>query len=39
LIIEAENYLKSNTDLLKKTKILKWKTKQWGEIPADYGRK
>lgn len=21
------------------TKILKWKTKEWGEIPADYGRK
>lgn len=21
------------------TRILKWETKQWGEIPADFGRK
>lgn len=39
LIIEAENYLKSNSQLLKSVQILKWETKQWGEIPADYGRK
>lgn len=39
LIIEAENYLKSNTELMNKVRILKWETKQWGEIPADYGRK
>lgn len=39
LIIDAENYLKSNSQLLQKVQILKWETKQWGEIPADYGRK
>ncbi|KAA4075898.1 ribonuclease H, partial [Bacteroides ovatus] len=21
------------------TRILKWETKEWGEIPADFGRK
>lgn len=39
LIIQAESYLKMNDEILKKTKILKWETKLWGEIPADYGRK
>jgi len=32
----AENWLKENTY---NTKILKWETKAWGEIPADFGRK
>lgn len=36
LIARAENWLKSNTYT---TKILKWETKAWGEIPADFGRK
>ncbi|WP_298365178.1 ribonuclease H family protein [uncultured Lutibacter sp.] len=32
----AEKWLKENTYT---TKILKWETKVWGEIPADFGRK
>lgn len=32
----AEKWLKDNTYT---TKILKWETKAWGEIPADFGRK
>jgi len=36
LIRRAENWLKNNSY---KTKILKWETKAWGEIPADFGRK
>jgi ribonuclease HI len=36
LIIRAENWLKNNTY---PNKILKWETKAWGEIPADFGRK
>jgi len=32
----AENWLANNTYT---TKILKWDTKNWGEIPADFGRK
>nr|WP_321405798.1 ribonuclease H family protein [uncultured Carboxylicivirga sp.] len=32
----AEAWLKSNSYT---TKILKWDTKNWGEIPADFGRK
>lgn len=36
LIERAENWLKSNTW---KNKILKWDTENWGEIPADFGRK
>ncbi|HZH70035.1 MAG TPA: RNase H family protein, partial [Flavobacteriaceae bacterium] len=36
LIIRAEHWLKSNTYT---TKIVKWETKAWGEIPADFGRK
>jgi len=36
LITRAENWLKSNTF---KTRIIKWETKAWGEIPADFGRK
>ena len=36
LIDRAESWLK-NTDF--STKIIKWPTQQWGEIPADFGRK
>ena len=36
LIDRAILWLKSNTY---QTEILKWKTKIWGEIPADFGRK
>ncbi|HTP00512.1 MAG TPA: ribonuclease H family protein [Anaerolineales bacterium] len=34
-IAEAEKWLR----FLTKRKVLKWDTKAWGEIPADYGRK
>ncbi len=36
LVSRAENWLKINKF---PTKILKWETKAWGEIPADFGRK
>jgi ribonuclease HI len=36
LIARAEQWLKKNTY---NTEIIKWKTKAWGEIPADFGRK
>jgi ribonuclease HI len=36
LINRAENWLKNNEY---ENKILKWETKAWGEIPADFGRK
>ena len=36
LIARAENWLKSNRY---NTPIVKWETKAWGEIPADFGRK
>lgn len=36
LIKRAEKWLKENKYT---TRILKWETKQWGEIPADFGRK
>jgi len=36
LILRAENWLKNNTF---NTKVVKWETKAWGEIPADFGRK
>ncbi len=36
LIGRAENWLKTHEV---KTKIIKWETAQWGEIPADFGRK
>ncbi len=35
-IKRAEKWLKENTY---KNPILKWETKAWGEIPADFGRK
>lgn len=36
LISRAVNWLKTNTY---QTEIIKWETKAWGEIPADFGRK
>ncbi|MCP4439614.1 MAG: ribonuclease H [Aureispira sp.] len=36
LVARAEKWLKSNTYT---TTILKWQTRDWGEIPADFGRK
>jgi ribonuclease HI len=36
LIVRAENWLKKNSYT---TKVVKWETKAWGEIPADFGRK
>lgn len=36
LIERAEKWLKTHTY---KTQILKWNTAEWGEIPADFGRK
>ncbi|WMX12236.1 MULTISPECIES: viroplasmin family protein [unclassified Aureispira] len=36
LITRGENWLKNNSF---ETEILKWETKAWGEIPADFGRK
>jgi len=36
LILRAENWLQQNSF---KNPILKWETKVWGEIPADFGRK
>ncbi|WP_299223301.1 ribonuclease H family protein [uncultured Psychroserpens sp.] len=36
LVDRAVNWLNNNTY---KTTIVKWETKAWGEIPADFGRK
>ncbi|MDD4406203.1 MAG: ribonuclease H, partial [Massilibacteroides sp.] len=36
LIERAEKWLTSNTYT---TKVMKWETADWGEIPADFGRK
>lgn len=36
VIARAEAWLRTHTIT---TPILKWETKQWGEIPADFGRK
>jgi ribonuclease HI len=36
LVIRAEKWLKTNSY---NTVIVKWETKAWGEIPADFGRK
>lgn len=36
LVARAETWLKTNTYT---TTIVKWETKAWGEIPADFGRK
>ncbi|HLT51398.1 MAG TPA: hypothetical protein VKZ93_05545, partial [Arenibacter sp.] len=36
LVDRAVNWLENNTY---QTVIVKWETKAWGEIPADFGRK
>ena len=36
LVSRAEMWLINNSFT---TKIVKWETKAWGEIPADFGRK
>ena len=36
LIERAEKWLRENTYT---TRIIKWETQEWGEIPADFGRK
>jgi ribonuclease HI len=36
LVLRAENWLQKNPYT---TKVVKWETKAWGEIPADFGRK
>ena len=36
LVIRAENWLWQNP---KHAEVLKWNTEEWGEIPADFGRK
>jgi len=36
LLVRAEFWLQNNTF---QTPIIKWNTKQWGDIPADFGRK
>lgn len=36
IIERAEKWLRENTYT---TPVLKWETKEWGEIPADFGRK
>lgn len=36
LVTRAENWLKKNSY---KNPVIKWQTKFWGEIPADFGRK
>ena len=37
MIERAENWLKNNT--YNHIPLLKWETDQWGEVPADFGRK
>lgn len=39
LIKQGEDFLSKNSKELENAEILKWETKKWGEIPADYGRK
>ena len=36
IITRAENWLRTHSF---RVPILKWDTKNWGEIPADFGRK
>ena len=36
IIARGENWLRTHNIT---TPILKWETKKWGEIPADFGRK
>lgn len=36
LVARAENWLRTHSY---KNQVLKWQTEEWGEIPADFGRK
>jgi ribonuclease HI len=36
LITRAEAWLRNN---ISRSEVIKWETKDWGETPADYGRK
>ena len=36
MVAKAEAWLRANTYT---TRIYKWDTEKWGEIPADFGRK
>ena len=36
IIVRAENWLQTHQW---RNPIIKWETKQWGEVPADFGRK
>ncbi len=36
IVRRAEKWLQENTY---STRVMKWKTEEWGEIPADFGRK
>ena len=39
LVDRAIDWLHKNPEVISQYKILKWETKAWGEIPADFGRK
>ncbi len=39
LVNRAIIWLNNNPKMIKHKNILKWETKAWGEIPADFGRK
>lgn len=39
LLLKAQLFLYKNDAIISSAEILKWNTKEWGEIPADYGRK
>lgn len=36
IVARAENWLRTHTYTIP---IIKWETKKWGEVPADFGRK
>ncbi len=39
LVDRAIEWLEKNPEMISNRTILKWETKAWGEIPADFGRK
>lgn len=39
LVDRAIVWLHENPEMITNTNILKWETKAWGEVPADFGRK
>ena len=36
IVERAENWLRTHQVM---TRVMKWETKKWGEVPADFGRK